>query len=97
MKRFALDALLFLFASPILLVRGCFRLRRQTRFWIVAYSTSLACVNCRSKISLVGMWKCGCGYTYTGHALRHCPVCASLPRTLRCVNCSVSRLLPEEA
>lgn len=96
MRKFALDALLFFCASPILLIRGCFRLRRRIRFWIVSYSTEIACVHCRTKISLVGMWKCSCGYTYAGSALRYCPVCSSLPRTLRCVACGASRLLPED-
>lgn len=95
MKQFAFDAFLFLLASPILLVRSCLRLVRLVKFWRTAYSTEVACVFCHSPISLLGTWRCGCGYQYEGHLLRHCPICRSLPRVARCVSCGASRLLPE--
>jgi hypothetical protein len=96
MRTFLFDALLWIFASPWLFLRSCIRFLRRIKYWRVAYATQIACIQCRSTISLVGMWRCGCGYTYTGHLLRRCPLCRSLPRTARCFTCGVSRLLPEE-
>jgi hypothetical protein len=92
----ALDALLWVLASPVFVVRGCLHLRRKVQYWEVAYSTSVTCRYCHERISLVGMWRCGCSYTYAGHVLRICPVCRSLPQTVRCIVCGVSRLLPED-
>jgi hypothetical protein len=91
-----LDAILWFLASPILFLRWCLRARRWVRFWRSAYSTEVGCVHCKARISLVGMWRCGCGYTYAGHLLRHCPICKSLPRVARCFTCGASRLLPEK-
>jgi hypothetical protein len=96
MKDLAIDLLLWCLASPILLVKWGFRTSKQIRFWITAYTPYIPCRNCGSQISLVGIWKCGCGYTSRSHLLRPCPVCASTPKIVRCGTCSVTTLLPEE-
>src|SRR5213080_3977873 len=83
MKTHALDLLLWFLASPILFLRWIFRTVRRIRFWTVAYAPRIPCLNCHAPISLVGIWRCGCGYTYRGHLLRHCSVCGSLPRMVR--------------
>ena len=91
-----IDFGLVLFASPILLARSLVRLSRRIWFWRVAYSSALTCFYCRSAISLLGMWRCSCAYTYTGHLLRRCPHCGALPRMVRCLECGVCRMLPEK-
>jgi len=96
MKNLILDIVLWLLASPILFVQWILRMVKQIRFWTAAYSPHLPCRNCGSRISLVGIWKCGCGFTSRSHLVRHCPCCSSLPRVVRCVNCGVTLMLPEE-
>ena len=89
------DLALWILASPILLVKRIFRLRNQWRFYRMSYTPRIACRNCQATISLVGLWRCGCGFTYSGHLLRFCPVCDALPRMVRCFNCGVTARLPE--
>ena len=96
MKQLAFRATLFILASPIIFIGGLYRFARYVRFWRVAYSADIMCVNCRKKIMLIGAWKCSCSYVYVGHCMRICPVCTSFPRIVRCFACGVSRLLPEE-
>src|SRR5262245_2927595 len=96
MKSFAVDILLWCLASPILFLKWLVRTAKRIRFWRTAYTPHIPCRSCGARISLVGMWRCGCGYTYKGHLLRHCPLCHSLPRVVRCMDCGISHLLPEE-
>jgi hypothetical protein len=91
----SLDVILWVLASPILLMRWLFRVRRRWKFWVMAYTPRIVCGNCRGAIWLVGLWRCGCGFTYRGHVARVCPVCGSLPRMVRCFNCGVTTKLPE--
>jgi hypothetical protein len=95
MREILIGIMLWLLASPILLVKWIVRGARRARFWRVSYSTRIVCRNCLKPISLVGMWRCGCGYTYRGHLLRFCPICASIPRMVRCHNCQTTAKLPE--
>ena len=90
----SLDLMLWVLASPILLLRAFVRILRRLRFLKFAYTSALRCKVCHGVISLVGMWRCSCGYTYHGHVLRTCPVCRSLPRMARCFQCGVTRSLP---
>ena len=92
---FVLDAILFACASPILFATFIFRCVRHWEFWRMAYTPRIICRNCRRTISLVGMWRCGCRFTYRGHLLRVCPVCGSMPRMVRCYDCGVTEKLPE--
>jgi hypothetical protein len=96
MKDLLVDIVLFVFASPILLVRGTLRTIQRARFWKTAYSASIPCRTCNASVSLLGIFRCGCGYQGRGHLLRHCPVCHSLPRVVRCTECGCTTLLPEE-
>jgi len=82
-------------ASPILLARFVVRTIGWTDFWSTAYRHEIICGNCDAAISLVGIWRCKCGYTYKGHLLRMCPVCDSLPRMVRCFRCGITEKLPE--
>jgi len=91
----SVDLVLWLLASPILFVKWVLHLRRKWKFWRMAYMQRIVCRSCRGVISLLGMWKCGCGYTYQGHLLRECPVCGSLPSMARCFDCGVTTKLPE--
>ncbi len=95
MKDALIDAVLWLLASPIYAVKLYFGLVRRWRFWKISYRPSIVCRSCGANVSLVGLWRCGCGYTYRGHVLRFCPVCGSLPRMVRCFQCGVTRKLPE--
>ena len=90
-----IDGALWLFASPILCVKAVIRLWRRVRFWTASCLTRVTCRNCEQSISLVGMWRCACGYTYRGHLLRVCPVCRTVPRMVRCYDCGLTVPLPE--
>ena len=85
----------FLLASPILLVKFIMRIVRSVEFWSAAYRHEIPCRNCSKAISLVGIWRCKCGYTYKGHLLRACPVCDAVPRMARCFHCGTTEKLPE--
>ena len=90
-----MDLALWLLASPILCVRWVFVAIRRWKFYRASYTPRMICRNCGAAISLVGIWRCRCGYTYRGHLLRLCPVCGSLPRMVRCFACGVTERLPE--
>ena len=90
-----LDVVLFVLASPILLGKALFRGGCLLDFYRVSYLPEIPCRACRRTISLVGIWRCACGYTYHGHLLRVCPVCRSLPQMVRCFACGVTEKLPE--
>ncbi len=90
MKRWHIDGALFVLASPILAVRAVIRILRHFTFLRMAIQPTLACRTCGGIISLVGMWKCGCGYTSEGHVLRDCPVCGSIPAMIRCYRCGAT-------
>lgn len=95
MKRIAFEVILFALASPWLILEMLFRAAWRLRFLCVAYATSFRCRVCGSTVSLVGAWRCSCGYTYRGHLLRTCPVCRSVPRMARCFRCGSTARLPE--
>jgi hypothetical protein len=85
----------WLLVSPILLVRFILHAFRRLDFWVMSYRHEMLCRNCGAAISLVGIWRCQCGYTYKGHLLRPCPVCDALPRMARCFECGVTEELPK--
>ena len=89
-KSWQWDAILFVFASPILVVPAAVRALRRLRFLRQAIEPWIACSTCEGQIFLVGFWKCGCGFTYRGHVLRFCPVCGSFPAMIRCYQCSAT-------
>lgn len=88
------DVVLFILASPVLFIKVLRRAWKRYRFYTVAYSPRLTCGNCKEEISLLGLWRCSCGYTYSGHILRFCPICHTVPRIVRCFGCGTTRLLP---
>jgi hypothetical protein len=90
------DFILCLLASPILFINWLSRLKRNWRFWRFSYLAEISCSNCRAPVSLVGIWRCRCGFTYRGHVLRQCPICYSLPRMVRCYQCGVTEKMPEK-
>jgi len=90
------DAVLFVLASPILAVKAVRRALERYRFFRLAMRPTLVC-ECGSQVTLVGFWRCSCGFTYRGHLLRVCPVCGSLPCVVRCYRCGVTTKLPEAA
>jgi len=89
------DLVLLIFASPVFALKGVLRLLQRCIFWHVAYRPALKCGTCEESVSLVGMWRCVCGFTYQGHVLRVCPVCATYPRMVRCFACGATERLPE--
>jgi hypothetical protein len=94
LKRLLLDVLLFLMASPILLLQALRRGRKKVRFFALASRTSLFC-ECGEEMSLVGLWKCPCGFTYRGHLVTVCPVCEAVPKVVRCYACGVTTRLAD--
>jgi hypothetical protein len=95
MKELLADLLVWLLASPFLFIRWLVGQARHVTFLRTAYQPSIICRNCGATVSLVGIWRCGCGFTYKGHLLRECPVCSSLPAMVRCYRCQVTERLPE--
>jgi len=89
MKRWHVDVVLFVVASPILAVRSIVRFLRHITLLRIAIRPTLPCRTCGGEIHLVGMWKCGCGYTYQGHVLRYC-ICGSFPAMIRCYRCGAT-------
>ena len=88
------DGVLFVLASPVLLVQALRRALERYWFFRLAMRPAIVC-ECGSEVSLVGFWKCSCGFCYRGHLLRVCPVCGSLPCVVRCYRCGVTTKLPE--
>ena len=87
-------ATLWVLSSPILFIQTILRARRRYHFFRVAIEPAILC-ECGESVSLVGFWKCSCGFTYQGHLLRRCPVCVSVPCVVRCYRCGVTTKLPE--
>jgi len=94
MNRYLADAILWVLASPVLALRGLIRLRRSYVAFALARQEAIPC-ECGADVMLVGFWRCSCGYTYRGHVFRACPVCAAVPRMVRCQSCGATALLPE--
>jgi len=88
------DGVLFVLASPILLVKAARRTLERYRFFRLAMAPDITC-ECGATVSLVGIWKCSCNFTYRGHLLRRCPVCQTIPCVVRCPRCGVTTKLPE--
>ncbi len=95
-RNFWFDVALFVLASPVLFVLAARRGIHRYRFFRLAMESAIVC-ECGSTVSLVGLWRCGCGFTYRGHLLRLCPVCVSIPCIVRCHRCGVTTKLPEAA
>lgn len=88
------DFLWWLLSIPIRVLGWIIRMVRNLKFWRTAYAPEVRCGNCGAAISLVGIWRCGCQFTYRGHLLRECPICGSMPRMVRCFTCGVTERLP---
>jgi hypothetical protein len=95
MKGLLEEILWWVLASPVLFALWVVRTIRGIRFWRLAYAAALRCANCGADISLVGIWRCRCGFTYRGHLLRACPICEAMPRMVRCYACGVTERLPQ--
>jgi hypothetical protein len=94
MKRVLVNVALWVLASPVLFLFALVRLRRHWQALRVAQALSIPC-ECGEDISLVGLWRCSCGYTYRGHLYTECPVCGTTPLVARCYRCGVTTTLPE--
>ena len=94
MKNPWIDGALFVLASPVLAVKAGRRALERYRFFRLAMEPAIVC-ECGSTVSLVGFWRCSCGFTYRGHRLRLCPVCGTIPCVVRCYRCLVTTKLPE--
>ena len=96
MKDSFVDVALFVLASPILLFQALRRARERYRFFRLAMEPQMLC-ECGSEISLVGLWRRSCRFTYRGHLLRMCPGCQTIPCIVRCYRCGVTTKLPESS
>lgn len=94
MKNIWVDGVLFVLASPILFMKWIRRAFERYRFFRLAMRSEIIC-QCGATVSLVGFWRCSCGFTYRGHLLRMCPVCKTIPCVVRCYRCGVTTKLPE--
>jgi hypothetical protein len=93
-KRTGLDLGLAILASPVYALLALRRAWRNYRFLRVASAPRITC-ECGAELSLVGLWRCSCGFTYRGHLLKTCPQCRSLPCVIRCYGCGITTKLPE--
>src|SRR5689334_13134376 len=93
LRKFLWDLTIFLLASPMLAIVTLRRAIRKLRFFLAASRIEVTC-ECGAAVALVGVWKCGCGFTYSGHLLTICPVCASVPCVVRCYRCGITTKLP---
>ena len=87
------DTVLLVLASPILGIVNTVRMVRHLIFLYRAVQPAVSCPACGNNIPLIGFWKCCCGFTYQGHLLRHCSICGSLPKMVRCYRCQATRRL----
>ena len=81
------DAALLLVASPVYAVVAGARLLRQAKLVRIMVQRAMRCRTCDDEVSLIGFWRCGCGFTYRGHLLQLCPICGTLPQLIRCEHC----------
>ena len=88
--RMILILLAYILALPFLAVWAVIRLVKYIGLLKRSVAPALDCNNCHRPIALVGMWACQCGFTYTGHLLRPCPICHRVPRVVRCHRCNVT-------
>jgi len=91
------DAVLFIRAVlclPFRILNSCARLRNHIAFLRLATAARIFC-QCGIPISLVGLWRCSCTFTYRGHLLQVCPLCGRIPRIVRCYTCGLTTKLPE--
>jgi len=84
----------FCFSAPFRFVAMLLRVHEHVRFLQIATFAELPC-ECGQPISLVGLWRCSCSFTYRGHLLTICPLCWRLPRIVRCYACGLTTKLPE--
>jgi hypothetical protein len=89
-NQWLIDFAIFLLASPILIILQAIRLCRKLEVLHKSLMVSVLCRCCGAEISLVGLWECGCGFTYEGHLLRYCPVCRLFPNMIRCYRCGTT-------
>ena len=91
------DAVLFvrwILCLPFRILNSCVRLREHIAFLRLATAARILC-QCGIPISLVGLWRCSCTFTYRGHLLQVCPLCGRIPRIVRCYTCGLTTKLPE--
>ena len=88
------DAVLFGLAVPVMVLMAGVRLIRRMGFFQTAIRTAIECLTCGGEISLVGFWRCKCGFTFQGHVMQPCPICATAPNMIRCYRCGATRVLP---
>jgi hypothetical protein len=91
--RTALVVAAYILALPFLAVWGAIRLVKYFHLLKAAIAPAVTCGNCHRPIALVGMWACQCGFTYTGHLMRPCPICHRVPRVARCYHCNATAKL----
>lgn len=94
LKRLLGEVLLFFLASPVFVLTLARRCWKKARFFAVASRAFLYC-ECGEAMSLVGLWKCSCGFTYRGHLITVCPLCEALPKIVRCYACGVTTRLAD--
>jgi hypothetical protein len=80
-------------ASPVTAAVKAYRYARHARLLKQSVQPATVCMTCGAEISLVGMWRCGCGFTYRGHLLRYCPVCGAFPNMIRCYRCDATEAI----
>ena len=59
MNDFIRDIALTILASPVLVLKGAWRLRTHIQFLRIASAPAIRC-RCGRPIFLVGIWKCSC-------------------------------------
>jgi hypothetical protein len=91
--RMVLISLAYILALPLLAVWGIVRLVKYVHVLKRSVASAVSCGNCHRAVALVGMWACQCGFTYTGHLMRPCPICHRVPKVARCYHCNATTKL----
>jgi len=91
--RWALKLAAYILSLPFLVIWGITKAVRYLHLLQLAVTSSVDCSNCGNPVSLTGNWRCECGFTYSGHLMRPCPVCQRVPRIVRCYRCQATTLL----
>ena len=66
------------------------------RFWKLRplFGDAMACVTCQSRISLLSLWECHCGWRFYGWYWSRCEVCGDIPSFVECGRCGATTMNP---
>ena len=66
------------------------------RFWKLRplFGEAMGCQTCQSRISLLGLWECHCGWRFYGWYWSRCELCGDFPAFVECGRCGATTMNP---